>query len=193
MSNGKTHVSGPGVSGRSDELAALYQELAPGLRQLARRRLNDSEEAREVVQETFLAFMCAQPSLRGEASHSTVLHAILVKRINNRLRQRARSAARTEPLDLEDEAHASSPWEAATAHDGGSGGVEARKELAALTRGESPQALRVARLYYVEGHTLEELGKKLGLGLKEVAQLLRQLVRRVRRRRARFGMRWRHP
>jgi RNA polymerase sigma factor (sigma-70 family) len=165
--NGKTHVAG------------LYQRLAPGLRQRARGLLKDSEEAREVVQETFLAFMRAQPSLRGEASHSTVIHAIFIKRVKNCLRQRARSAARTETLDLEEDAHASGRWEAATAHDGGSGGVEARKELAALTRGESPQALRVARLYYVEGHTLAEIGKKLGLGRKEVSQLLRELVGRV--------------
>jgi len=169
-------------NGKTHELAELYQELAPRLRKRARVLLKDSEEASEVVQETFLAFMRAQPSLRGEASHSTVIHAIFINRIKNCLRQRSRSAARTETLDLEDDAHASSPWEAATAHDGGSSGVEARKELAALTRGESPQALRVVRLYYVEGHTLAEIGKKLGLGRKEVSQQLRELVGRVLRR-----------
>lgn len=183
MSNdGKTHVPGLGESRWSQELAELYQKLEPRLRKRARGRLRDSEEVSEVVQETFLAFMRAQPALRGEAAHSTVIRAILNKRIKNCWRQRFRSAARTETLDLENDAHASSRWEAATAHDGGSSGVEARRELAALTRGESPRALRVARLYYVEGHTLAEIGKKLGLGRKEVSQLLRQLVGRVLRR-----------
>ena len=189
MSNGKTHASEPGGGQQWDGLAGLYQDLGRYLRWRAQTLLNDSEEAREVLQETFLAFMRAQPSLRGEASHSTVIQGIFIRQIVNRLRLRSRGAFRTEPLDWEDEKGASSQWEAATEHDGGNGGVEALRELAVLTRGETPQALQVAYLYLLEGHTFGEIGKKLGLRRKVVSQMLQQLIGRAQRRRARFASR----
>jgi RNA polymerase sigma factor (sigma-70 family) len=187
MSNKKPHVPSLGGPRQWDGLAGLYQDLSRWLRWRAQALLKDPEEARDVVQETFLAFMQAHPSLRGEASHSTVIQGIFIRRVINHMRQRSRCAVPIDTLGPEDDERAPSPWEAGTEHDGGCGEVEAREELAMLTRGETAQALQVAHLYFLEGHTFEETGKKLGLRRKVVSRMLQRLVGHVVRRRARLA------
>jgi RNA polymerase sigma factor (sigma-70 family) len=186
MSNKKNHVSNTfgGRNGprRQDLLKDLYERLEPKLRRRAQFRLHDSEDARDVVQETFTAFMRAQPSLRGEASHATVIHAIFSKQVMNRLRQRSRGIVYTGSPGLDDETDTSNQREADMAHDGGRGGVEARNELAVLTRGETPRALRVAYLYLLEERTFEEIGRVLGLGRKVASEMLQQFIEHARRR-----------
>jgi RNA polymerase sigma factor (sigma-70 family) len=186
MSNDNTCASGPGGPRRREGLAALYQNLGGYLRWRAQSALKDSEEAKEVMQETFLAFIRAQPSLRGEASHSTVIQGIFLKQVVNRLRQLSRRTVPIEALDLENEGPDLIQWEGSTGHDGGSGRVEALLELAVLTEGETPQTLRVAYLYLVEEQTFEEISRKLGLRRQVVSQQLHQFVRRVLRRRTRL-------
>lgn len=197
MSNKETHVldapdgkEGPRPakpsrrkeSSQRGRLAAVYESRRRYLLWRAEVLLRDSEEAREVVQETFLAFMLAQPSLRGDASHSTVLQVIFDRKVVNCLRRRSRELVRMGPLDLAQDEDTSYSWEVATAHDGGRGRVEALKELAELTRGETPQALKVACLYLLEGRTFGEIGRELDLGRKVVSQMLQQLVERALRR-----------
>lgn len=199
MSNERTLVSNaragdaeplPGKASRPsgppqwDELASLYKSLEPCLRWRAQSLLHDVEDAKEVVQETFTAFMRAHPSLRGEASHSTVLHGILIRQAVNRMRKRSRGAVRTNSRDREDEAGTSSPRDADIAHDGDLGRVEALGELAVLTRDESAQTLSVAYRYLLEECTFEEIGQELGLSRRVVSQALQQFVERMRRRRA---------
>lgn len=161
---------------RWGNLEELYERLGPRLRWRAQRLLHDSEEAVEVVQDTFTAFLRAHPTLRGEASHSTVLHGIFFRQVANRLRRRPREALPTSSLGAEGEEDVLRRHEAATAHEGGARQVEALRELVVLIRREHPRALELAYLYLVEGYTFAELGKNSGLGRKEVSKLVRQLV-----------------
>lgn len=198
MSNNRTLVSGacggevaplPGKTSRRDELrqrdmlASLYERLEPCLRWRAQSWLRNPEDAKEVVQETFAAFMRAGSTRQGGASDSTFLQGILKNQTRNRIRQRSRGAAHMDTRDHEDEASSSSLQEANLAHDGGLGRVEALNELVTLTRGETAQTLSVAWLYLLEKRTFEEIGHELGLSRKVVSQMLREFVERVRRRR----------
>ncbi|WP_224367090.1 RNA polymerase sigma factor [Hyalangium versicolor] len=165
---------------KDDTLAELYDSREPYLCR-AQWLLHDSEEAKDVVQESFAALMRAIPRLRGEASLSTVLHGIFLRQIVNCLRRRSREAIQMGPLRVDDEEDSLCQHEADTAHDGGIGKVEALRELVVLVRGETPGALEVAYLYLVEGYTFGQIGKKLGFGRKEASELMRQLVERTHR------------
>jgi len=176
--------SGLKVRQRESTLEELYRRLGPHLRWRARCLLHDPEEAREVVQDTFMAFIRARPNLRGHASDSTVLHEILIRQVRDRWRRRSREAIPTSSLGAEGEEDALGRHEATMAHEGGLGQVEAQRELSVLIRRESPRALEAAYRYLVEGYTFAEIGEQAGLGRKEVSKLVWQLVDVAQRRKA---------
>ena len=161
----------------SEDLAALYRRFGPAVHRRA-------EEALDVTQDTFLAYMKARGSLRDEASPFTVLYQIATYRAVDRVRRRARWSGRLGPLSVEDEdgeaEHRSQ--EAATAHTGGMERVEALQDLALLTQGEDPEVLTVAVLYFVEGHTTEEVAQVLDLSRKTVTRMLARFAERAQKR-----------
>lgn len=170
----------------AEHLAELYRRFGPAVHRRAKSLLGDPEEALDVTQDTFLAYLRNRASLRGEASPFTVLYQIATHKALDRLRSRARWSGRLGPLQLEDEEGAERPVEAATAHGGGLERVEAMQDLALLTHGESPEALTAALLYFVEGHTVEEVGQVLDMTRKTAAKLLHQFTERARKRSARL-------
>lgn len=169
----------------SQELAELYRRFGPSLHRRALSLLRDPEEAVDVTQDTFLDFMRVRGTLRGKASPFTVLYQMVTYKAVDRLRRRSRWTGSLE-LKEEDVEAAEQRLEAATAHEGGLERVEVAQDLALLTEGESPEVLTVALLYYVEGHTTEELGRVLGLHRKVVAKMLEQFAKRARARQARL-------
>jgi RNA polymerase sigma-70 factor (ECF subfamily) len=163
-------------------LTRLYQRLGPRVFRRALSLLHDAEEARDVTQDTFLAYLRAQALLRGEASAWTVLHEIATHKAIDCLRRRSRGVLREGAPSAEDEELAQGPWEPATPHTGGIERVDALHDLEILTRGESPQVLQVARLYFVEGYTYGEVGMELASSRKTISRVLRQLSARAQRR-----------
>jgi RNA polymerase sigma-70 factor (ECF subfamily) len=148
--------------------------------------LRDDQEALDVTQDTFLAYMHGEPSLRGKASPFTVLYQIATYKAVDRLRRNARWSGLIGSLDVPEDDGPARPAEWANAHEGGMARVEAMRDLALLTAGEKPEALAAAILYFVEGYTMEEIGEVLDLDRKEVSRLLRELAERARKRSARF-------
>ena len=158
-------------------LADLYRRFGPALHRRALGLLHDEQEALDVTQETFLAFMTARGSLRGEASPFTVLYQIATFKAVDRLRRRSRWAGVLGDLSYDELSDGSAPC-----RDSDARRVEAARDLALLTRGEKPQALTAALLYFVEGYTTEEVGQTLDLSRKTVGKLLAGFARRARDR-----------
>lgn len=171
---------------RADHLDELYRRFGPAVNRRARAMLRDEEEALDVTQDTFLAYMRGEASLRGEASVFTVLYQIATYKAVDRLRRNARWSGALGRLEVAEDEGAPPPGEAAAAHEGGLGRVEALRDLAILTDGESPRALTAAVLYFVEGYTLEEVAQALDLTRKTVSELLRRFAERARKRSARL-------
>jgi RNA polymerase sigma factor (sigma-70 family) len=140
-----------------------------------------------VTQDTFLAYMRGQASLRGGASPFTVLYQIATHKAVDRLRRNSRWSGVLGSLDIaEDEVPARLGTWAAT-DEGGMTRIEALRDLALLTAGEKSETLTAAVLYFVEGYTMEEVAKTLDLSRKTVSELLQGFAGRARERSARLN------
>lgn len=172
----------------STSLADLYRRYAPAVHRRALGLVGDPQEALDVTQETFLAYLKGRSRLRGEAAPFTVLYQIATYQAVDRLRRRARWSGKLGELTWsEDDDQREVAFDAATAYPGHASKVEAAQDLALLTRGEDPQTLTAAFLYFSEGHTTQEIGELLDLSRKTVGKLLARFTERCRKRSSRLG------
>ncbi|MDY7226474.1 RNA polymerase sigma factor [Hyalangium rubrum] len=169
----------------------MYRRFAPAINRRALGMLQDPAEAHDVMQDTFLAYMGNEASLRGEADVFTVLYQIATYKAVDRLRRKSRWSGVLGSLDVKEEEDSNLPgaW-AQSSNEGGMTRVEALRDLALLTQDEEPRTLTAAVLYFVEGHTQEEVARILGFeDRKHVSHLLRDFAARARERGARLGKR----
>ncbi|MFE8596879.1 RNA polymerase sigma factor [Archangium violaceum] len=171
----------------SQRLADLYRDYGPTLHRRARALTGDEEEATDIMQDAFLSFMRMGTSLRGEASPFTILYQIVTHRAVDRLRKNARWTGRLALHEVEEPEATERRLDMATAHEGGLNRVEAAQDLALLTQEEEPRVLTAAFLYFVEGHSAEQVGQILKLPRKAVEKMLKQFLKRARAKQARFG------
>jgi RNA polymerase sigma-70 factor (ECF subfamily) len=173
------------MPGESQIVADLYRRYGAAVHRRARTLVGDGQEALDITQETFLAFMDARTRLRGEASAFTVLFQIATHKAVDSLRRRARWSGVLSGISY-DESEEPAP---APAADEGSGAhrVEAALDLALLSRGEAPEVLNAAYMYFVERYTTEEIGQALGLSRKTIGKYLAGFTERARARAERLG------
>jgi RNA polymerase sigma-70 factor (ECF subfamily) len=160
-----------------DHVAELYRRYGPAVQRRALSLTRDAQEALDVTQETFLAYLDG-PGARS-ASPFTVLYQIATFKAVDRLRRRARWSGR---LDLSADPEAEGGPAAVAPVDGSPERVDAARDLALLTKGEKPEVLTAALLYYVEGYTTDEVGQALDLSRKTVGRLLARFAERARKR-----------
>ncbi|HEY3452698.1 MAG TPA: sigma-70 family RNA polymerase sigma factor [Myxococcales bacterium] len=170
------------MSDDSQIVGDLYRRYGPAVHRRLRSMLGDEQEALDLTQEVFLAFLDARKRLRGEASPFTVLYQIATHKAVDSLRRRARWSGSLGRLDYEEDAEE----QAASADSDGSESsprrVEAALDLALLTRDESPEVLTAAFMYFVERYTTEEIGEALGLSRKTIGKYLAGFAERARKR-----------
>jgi RNA polymerase sigma factor (sigma-70 family) len=165
----------------------LYRRFGPAVHRRALSLVRDEEEALDITQDTFLAFVKEPALLRGGASAFTVLYQIATFKSVDRMRRRARWSGRLGELVVNDAGEpVEREVEAVEASAGGMAQVEAAQDLALLTHGEEPRTLTAAFLYFVAGYNMEEVGQVLGLTRKTVGRLLGEFATRARKRSARF-------
>lgn len=169
-------------------IAEVYRRWAPAIYRRARALLQNDDEAKDVAHDTFVAFMRSEELLSSVASPFTVLFQIATHKAVDRLRRRARWSGALGPIEIRDAEDSEEESARSLINEGGLARVEALQDLAILTRGEKPQALTAAFLYFVEEHTMEEVGKVLGVSRRTASQLLHQFASRARKRSARFDM-----
>lgn len=170
----------------SHRLTELYRRFGPTINRRALSMLRDEQEALDVTHDTFLAYMHSQGSLRGEASAFTVLYQIATNKAVDRIRRNSRWSGMLGTLDVREDEDSARPVPWASADEGGLGRIEALRDLTLLTEGEKPETITAAILYFVEGYTLQEVGEALGLGRREVSELLHKFAERARKRSSRF-------
>src|SRR2546430_702809 len=117
----------------SDQVAELYRRHAPALHRRCASIVGNTDEARDLVQETFARYIAAQAKWTDRAAPSTVLYRIATNASIDRLRRR--KTAGEDELDAE-------------AHAGDLGAeprrVDNRHDLAFLTHGLSEEEVTVA-------------------------------------------------
>lgn len=169
----------------ADHLDTLYRRYGPAIHRRACAILKDEDEALDVTQDTFLAYMRSESSLSGAASAFTVLYQIATYKAVDRVRRNSRWSGVLGSLDISEEEAVTRAAAWVSSNEGGLARVEALRDIAILTDGEQRQTLTVAVLYYIEGYTMGEIGKTLDLDRKQVSELLRQFAERAQRRSAR--------
>jgi RNA polymerase sigma-70 factor (ECF subfamily) len=170
----------------SQQLEALYRRYGPSLHRRARMLTRDSEEATDIMQDAFVNYMNMREPLRGDASPFTILYQIVTHRAVDRLRRRARWTGRLMLREDEEPEAPERRLDSAMVYEGELSRVEAAQDLALLTQGEEPQVLTAAFLYFVEGHSAEQVGQVLNLSRQAVMKMLQQFLKRARARRTRL-------
>lgn len=153
--------------GDEEALLALYRRHAPHVHALARRILRDGEEAKSVVQDTFLRIW--QRAERFDPSLGTPRTWILT--IAHRLALKALKRRR-EALPLED-------WDSPTEAVGDENHLERIQISRALERMNGDER-RLLELAYFHGYSHSELALLLGWPLGTVKSRLRRALERLR-------------
>ena len=151
-----------------DAFTRFYHEHAPRVYMLALRLCGDSNDAREVLAETFVSAWRGLPRFRGQSSPHTWLHTIAVRTWRGVLRRR-NSGRPMVALD-DDEADADSPYGVAAQYDDPGHRIDIEKAVAALPAG----AREILVLFAIEGYSQAEISDMLGIKVGTVkAQLHR--------------------
>jgi RNA polymerase sigma-70 factor, ECF subfamily len=150
------------------DVDAYYRDLAPMVLRRCRRLLRDEEKAVDAMHDTFVNLLRAEERLRDEAPSSLLL------RIATRVCLNLLRSERRRPEDRD---------EAALLAIAASDEPEARSLSRLVVRrllGREQESTRVmAVLHYVDGLTLEEVGREVGLTAAAVRKRLGGLRRRV--------------
>lgn len=166
----------------SPHITDLYGRFGASIYRRALFLLRDTDEARDVTQDAFVSLVEQGGRLEATPVTASLLHQVATCLAIDRLRRRSRWSG---PFPSEEEAPGTEP-EREPSHKGDQGRIEAAKDLALLTRGESPRTLSVAVLHFVDGHSLTEVGALLDLSPKTVRHLLERFVARARKRSSRL-------
>lgn len=161
--------------GGGGDIAELYKRHAPALQRRCASIVGNSEEARDLVQETFARYLAANTTF-DRAAPFTVLYRIATNASIDRLRRR--KTATEEELDPEVRA--------------GDLGNEPRRvdqlhDLALLTRGLTEEELTVAVLHHLDGYTQDQIAASLDISRKTVGKILAKFEEHVKKRAARLG------
>jgi RNA polymerase sigma-70 factor, ECF subfamily len=146
------------------DVEALCRRYAPMVLRRCRRLLGSEDEAMDVCQDVFVRVLQARSRLHAQYP-SSLLYRIATNLCLNRLRDRRRHPTTPEEGLLD---------RIAAAHDP-AGQREARSLLDRLF-GRHPESSRaLAVLHYVDGLTLEEVAREVGLSVSGVRKRLRGL------------------
>lgn len=146
------------------DVEGLYRRYGPMVMRRCRQLLKDEEQALDVTQDVFVRLLQNQGRLKEEFP-SSLLYRIATNLCLNRLRdqQRHRETAGEELLyriaaceDLE-------------------GRIAARSVLDRLFRRQQESTRLMAVLHFVDGMTLEEVAREVGLSVSGVRKRLRAL------------------
>jgi RNA polymerase sigma-70 factor (ECF subfamily) len=153
------------------DVEAYYRDLGPMVLRRCRRLLRDEEKAVDAMHDTFVNLLRADGRLVDRAPASLLLR-IATRVCLNRLR-----TERRHPEDHDDEALLAIA---------GAEEPEARSISRFVLRdllGREPESTRtMAVLHFVDGLTLEEVGREVGLTAEAVRKRLRKLRARVAER-----------
>ena len=146
------------------DVEALYERYGPMVLRRCRQLLKDEDEALDIAQDVFVQLLRHRGRMRAEYP-SSLLYRIATNLSLNRLRDRRRRAetADDELLQRLADADELEPR------------LEARALLDTLFGRQRESTRTIAVLHYLDGMTLEEVAREVGLSVSGVRQRLRRL------------------
>lgn len=151
------------------DVEKLYERYGPMVMRRCRQLLGNEEEALDATQDVFVRLLQAG-GRTGVGYPSSFLYVTATNECLNRIRERARRGERRGDGLLDEIA----------AFDDTESRVGALSSLARLF-GQSPSSSRtIAMLHYVDGFTLEETAREVGMSVSGVRKRLRALRETLR-------------
>ncbi len=150
------------------DVDAYYRDLAPMVLRRCRRLLRDEERAVDAMHDTFVNLLRAEERLRDEAPASLLLRIATRVCLNLLRTERRRPEDRDEAALL-----------AIAAADEPEARSLSRLVVGRLLGREQESTRVMAVLHYVDGLTLEEVGREVGLTAAAVRKRLGGLRRRA--------------
>lgn len=147
------------------DVEALYREYGPMVMRRCRQLLKDEDEALDVTQDVFVQVLRHRERLRQDFP-SSLLYRIATNLSLNRIRDQGR---RPETADDELVQRLATIDEDTTAR------LSAASVLDRLFARERPSTRTMAALHFVDGMTLEETAREVGLSVSGVRKRLRGL------------------
>jgi RNA polymerase sigma factor (sigma-70 family) len=146
----------------------LYRRYGPMVLRRCRKLLRDPNQAWDAMQDTFVQVLRYERRLDA-AAPSSLLYRIATNVCLNRLRTtKRRPEDKDETLLLE-----------LASLDDGLARSGARALLASVFGGESESTSAMAVMHWVDGMTLEEVAREVGMSVSGVRKRLRQVKARV--------------
>lgn len=146
------------------DVAELYRRYGPMVMRRCQGILRDEEEARDAAQDVFVQLLMKQKRLRDDG-----LSSLLYRMATNLCLNRIRDAGRRQTTADSELVEQIACW------DETEGRTEARDMLARLFFGERESTCTMAYLHFVDGMTLEEVAKEVGMSVSGVRKRLRGL------------------
>ena len=143
------------------DVDTLYRRYGPMVLRRCRQLLCDEDQALDVTQDVFVRLLTRRDRLRADAP-SSLLYRIATNLCLNRIRDTQRRKTTADSPLLE---------QIACSEDA-EGRIEARTVLAKLFVQQRESTRTMAVLYYVDGMTLEEVAKQVGLSVSGVRKRL---------------------
>ena len=164
------------LAGDERAFRAFFELYFPRVYRFALPRLRGNEDtAKDVVQSTLIKAMCKLDAWRGDASLFTWLCQICRREIADHVRSQQRRSSKVVLIDDSDEVRAALE------------NIEAPASDDPLRRADSAELKRLVHavldrlpnrygealeMKYVEGHSVEEIGQRLGIGHAAAQSLL---------------------
>lgn len=155
------------------EIAALYQRYGHAIYKRCLRFLHRPEDAREMMQETFLQACKSRTTFKGNSSQFTFLYRIATNLCIDRLRRRKTAGDET---SIEEAPSLSAEGQSQEQR------AAAIEEILVLTEGWDEEALHVVVMHHLDGLTHEEIAEQLGLTRSGVTKRLTLLTEAMRSR-----------
>jgi RNA polymerase sigma-70 factor (ECF subfamily) len=146
------------------DVEQLCHRYGPMVLRRCRRLLRDEDEAMDVCQDVFVRLLEGRSRLRAEAP-SSLLYRIATNLCLNRIRDRRRRPSTSDDEVLH---------QIAAADDTGAWS-ESRSLLERLFRRHPESSRTLAVLHYVDGFSLEEVAREVGMSVSGVRKRLRGL------------------
>lgn len=151
------------------DVEAFYRKYGPMVLRRCRRMLGNEEEALDAMQDVFVQVLRREAQLTDQAP-SSLLYRIATNTCLNRIRASKRRPESPESELLQRIAAAGDPEERS----------QARTFLERIFARERPSTRTIAVLHLLDGMTLEEVAREVGLSVSGVRKRLRTLRAHVK-------------
>ena len=148
------------------DIKECYEKYMPMVLRRCRKMLHSEEDAVDAAQDVFVRLLRGEEKLHGKFL-SSLLFTIATNICLNRIRWRRRHAELEAAEDL-------------AAAENAYAEVEARMLMDMLCEAESEKTRTICYMYHVDGMTLKEIGKAVGMSFSGVRKRLQGFASRAR-------------